>query len=215
MAAIDADREDPHITDLPPDRDPTGDDATIEPVRSVAPGTPRWVMILGLIGVVLIVAFVVQAVLGGGHGPQMHAPSSDAGGQAASSSPSHQTADVGVPVDAAHATRTVEVTALDTLVFEPSTIAVSAGETVTLEITNSGHAAHEFTLGDAAMQQEHTDARAHMPDGMPHDLPNSVRLQPGETKELTWQFSHAGTLEFACHEPGHYEAGMRGQLTVS
>lgn len=132
------------MADLPPDRDPTSDDATSEPVRSAAPGTPRWVLVLGLIAVVLIVAFVVQAVLGGGHGPQMHAPSSDAGGQAASSSPSHQTADVGGQVDGAHATRTVEVTALD-----------------------------------------------------------------------TWQFSHAGTLEFACHEPGHYETGMRGQLIVS
>ena len=203
------------MADQPPDLDNSPADPANGRVGASAPGTPRWVLVLGIIAVVLIVAFVVQAVFGGGHGPQMHAPSGDAGGQAASSSPSHQTADVGRPVDAAHATRTVEVTALDSFVFEPSTIAVSAGETVTFEITNSGHAAHEFTLGDAAMQQEHADAMAHMPDGMPHDLPNSVRLQPGETKELTWQFGHASTIEFACHEPGHYEAGMRGQLTVS
>lgn len=195
------------MADLPPD-------PASEP-RSAAPGTPRWVLVLGVIALILIVAFVVQAVLGGGHGPQMHAPSSDAGGQAASSSPSEGTADVGGPADAAHAARTVEVIALDTMTFEPSTVDVSAGETVTLEITNGGQAAHEFTLGDAAMQQEHADAMAHLPDGMPHDLPNSVRLQPGETKELTWRFGHAGTLEYACHEPGHYEAGMRGQLTVS
>jgi uncharacterized cupredoxin-like copper-binding protein len=203
------------VADLPPDRDTNPDDPAAGTARAPAPGTPRWVLGLGIIAVVLIVAFVVQAVLGGGHGPQMHAPSSDAGGQADSSSPSEGTADVGGPADAAHAARTVEVTALDTMAFEPSTIDVSAGETVTLEITNSGDTAHEFTLGDTAMQQEHADAMAHLPDGMPHDLPNSVRLQPGETKELTWRFGHAGTLEYACHEPGHYEAGMRGQLTVS
>lgn len=203
------------MADLPPDLDTTPDDPAVGRDRSSAPGTPRWVLVLGVIAIVLIVAFVVQAVIGGGHGPGMHAPASGAGGQAASSTPSGETADVGGPADAAHAARTVEVTALDTMAFEPSTIDVSAGETVTLEITNSGQAAHEFTLGDAAMQQEHADAMAHMPDGMPHDLPNSVRLQPGETKQLTWRFGHAGTLEYACHEPGHYEAGMRGQLTVS
>jgi uncharacterized cupredoxin-like copper-binding protein len=65
------------------------------------------------------------------------------------------------------------------------------------------------------MQQEHADAMAHLPEGMPHDLPNSVSLEPGETKELTWRFGHPGTLEYACHEPGHYQAGMRGRLTVS
>jgi uncharacterized cupredoxin-like copper-binding protein len=49
---------------------------------------------------------------------------------------------------------------------------------------------------------------------MAHDLPDSVTLQPGETKQLTWRFSDGGTFEYACHEPGHYEGGMRGQITV-
>jgi uncharacterized cupredoxin-like copper-binding protein len=48
---------------------------------------------------------------------------------------------------------------------------------------------------------------AHMPPGMHHELPNSLSLAPGETKRLTWRFGAAGTLEFACHEPGHYDAG--------
>ena len=85
---------------------------------------------------------------------------------------------------------------------------------MTFVVTNSGQAVHEFTLGDAAMQQDHADDMADMPDGMAHDLPNSVALQPGETKQLTWRFGDGGTFEYACHEPGHYEAGMRGQLTV-
>lgn len=62
----------------PPDLDST-DDVTTEPARSAAPGTPRWVLVLGIIALVLIVAFVVQAVLGGGHGPGMHASSTVAG----------------------------------------------------------------------------------------------------------------------------------------
>ena len=53
-----------------------------------------------------------------------------------------------------------------------------------------------------------------MPVGMRHDQPNSISLEPGETKELTWRFAGAGTLEYACHEPGHYEGGMHGRLVV-
>ena len=31
---------------------------------------------------------------------------------------------------------------------------------------------------------------------------------------MTWRFGAAGAIEYACHEPGHYDAGMRGQITV-
>jgi len=51
--------------------------------------------------------------------------------------------------------------------------------------------------------------------GMKHDDPNSVLVEPGKTAELTWTFSKAGALEFACNIPGHYQAGMVGKLTVS
>jgi uncharacterized cupredoxin-like copper-binding protein len=101
------------------------------------------------------------------------------------------------------------------MAFEPTSLHVSPGEAVTFVVTNAGQSAHEFTLGDAAMQQEHADAMAHMPAGMHHELPNSLSLEPGQTRQLTWRFSEVGTLEFACHEPGHYDAGMRGTITVS
>ncbi|MGY2184993.1 plastocyanin [compost metagenome] len=51
--------------------------------------------------------------------------------------------------------------------------------------------------------------------GMKHDDPNSVLVEPGKTAELTWTFSKATNLEFACNIPGHYQAGMVGKLTVS
>lgn len=50
---------------------------------------------------------------------------------------------------------------------------------------------------------------------MQHDDPNSVLVEPGKTAELTWTFSKAGHLEFACNIPGHYQAGMVGKLNVS
>jgi uncharacterized cupredoxin-like copper-binding protein len=54
-----------------------------------------------------------------------------------------------------------------------------------------------------------------MRGGMKHDDPNSVLVAPGKTAELTWTFSKATHLEFACNIPGHYQAGMVGKLTVS
>lgn len=59
------------MADMPPDIDNLDEPVTGRADAS-APGTPRWVLVLGIVAVVLIVAFVVQAVLGGGHGPQMH-----------------------------------------------------------------------------------------------------------------------------------------------
>ncbi|MNL78605.1 hypothetical protein D3C87_2050360 [compost metagenome] len=53
-----------------------------------------------------------------------------------------------------------------------------------------------------------------MDHAMKHDDPNSVLVEPGKTAELTWIFTKATRLEFACNIPGHYQAGMVGQLTV-
>jgi uncharacterized cupredoxin-like copper-binding protein len=186
-----------------------------EPVTNGPPGTPRWVKALGLAALIAVLLVVVVMLLSGGqHGPGLHAPSINAGAGTLAASGAATARDVGGPAAAGEAARTVEVSALDAMAFEPTTIALSAGETVKFVVTNMGETAHEFTLGDAAMQHEHAEAMAQMPGGMPHDLPNSIRLQPGETKELTWRFGDAGVLEYACHEPGHYDAGMLGQITV-
>jgi uncharacterized cupredoxin-like copper-binding protein len=188
-------------------------DETSDPAAPARPATPRWVKLFGLgaLGFVLVVAGVML-LSGGAHGPGMHTPS---GGRASPSAGTASGTGVGGPADAAHATRSIEVSTHDTMAYEPAAIKVAAGETITFVVTNVGQSTHEFTIGNAAMQQEHADAMAHMPAGMAHDLPNSITLQPGETKELTWQFGHAGPLEYGCHEHGHYDAGMHGQISVS
>ncbi|MBM7059180.1 cupredoxin domain-containing protein [Pseudomonas sp. UL073] len=50
---------------------------------------------------------------------------------------------------------------------------------------------------------------------MKHDDPNSVLVEPGKSAELTWTFSQASGLEFACNIPGHYQAGMVGSLEIT
>ena len=176
-------------------------------------GMPRWVKVFGIIVIVLVLlAVVVLLTGGGGHGPGRHL---GGGGDTAPSSGHQRSGGVGGPADADQAACTVKVATLDAMTFEPSRINVSAGETVTFVVTNTGQAVHDFTLGDAAMQQEHADAMAHIPAGMAHDTPNSITLRRGETKQLIWRFGDTATLEYGCHEPGHYQAGRRGQIIVT
>lgn len=182
-----------------PSVDPgTGDD-TEGVGRGSTTGMPRWVKVFLIVSLVVVFLFVILLLTGGGHGPGRHR--TGGGG------------DAGGPAEAAQAVRTVDVMALDLMTFDPTKI--SAGETVTFLVTNAGKAAHDFTLGDAAMQQSHAEAMAHMPPGMAHDSSNSIALQPGETKGLTWRFGDAATLEYACHQPDHYQAGMRGVITIA
>ncbi|AZF36317.1 Copper tolerance protein [Pseudomonas sp. R4-34-07] len=139
----------------------------------------------------------------------------------------------GQPAAAATAARTVEVTLQD-ISFSPKSLDVKAGETVRFVLVNKGRLLHEFNLGDAAMHAEHQKEMLQMQasgmltatgmgemdhskmdhGAMKHDDPNSVLVEPGKTAELTWKFSKATDLEFACNLPGHYQAGMVGKLTV-
>ncbi|MNR52279.1 hypothetical protein D3C85_1720920 [compost metagenome] len=50
---------------------------------------------------------------------------------------------------------------------------------------------------------------------MEHDEPSKVSLAPGGKGEVIWHFSKAGTVNFACLHPGHYDAGMKGQIKVA
>ena len=123
----------------------------------------------------------------------------------------------GQPAAAADADRVIEIDANDTLTFDASEITVAAGETITFRITNTGNIAHDFTLGDQETQDKHEAEMAeNMENGetMSHDDPNAVVLAAGETKELTWHFSEAGTVLIGCHQPGHYAAGMAGTVTI-
>ena len=119
----------------------------------------------------------------------------------------------GEPADPAGTTRTIEIGTTDDLAFIPADLTVTAGETITFRIVNEGTIAHDFTLGDEATQAEHEEEMAEMA-GMDHDQPNAVTVAAGETKEITWTFSEAGTVLYGCHQPGHYDAGMKGQISV-
>lgn len=115
------------------------------------------------------------------------------------------------------AARTVRVTMSDDMSYQPDAFAFDAGDSVTFEVTNVGAVRHEFFIGDVAEHDEHAaemreGAGAHSDDA--HANPASISVDPGESETLTYAFEEAGQLEVGCHEPGHYEAGMRAPITV-
>ena len=118
----------------------------------------------------------------------------------------------GHPGNAVKVKRTIALSATD-IKFAPLHITVTAGETVKFEIANNGKLNHEFILGSAPEQAEHDKEMAAMA-GMKMTHTNGVSMAPGKTGMLIWTFTKPGTLQYACHVPGHYAAGMVGQLTI-
>lgn len=122
----------------------------------------------------------------------------------------------GEPADPADATRSVEVTLSNALVFEPAAFEAEVGEVITFTITNTGDIEHEFVLGDDAAQEAMAESMAAGEDhAHAGDMSNAVTIHGGETAELTWRFTTPGTVLIGCHVAGHWEAGMRGEVNVS
>lgn len=134
---------------------------------------------------------------------------------------------------AADVTRTISVAMKDNY-YEPESIQVKEGETVRFTVKNEGTLVHEFNIGTPSMHESHQDEmmmmvqhgviggghidhdKMNMDMGnghtMKHDDPNSVLLEPGDSREIVWKFSERANLEFACNVPGHYQAGMAGVI---
>jgi len=147
-----------------------------------------------------------------------HSGGHDDGHASAESDDHHDEMAIGSPGDASKASRTIDVTMKETddgaMVFEPAVIEVKRGETVRFAITNKGVLEHEFVMDASPEIAEHKDLMRRFPEMM-HDDANAVRLEPGAAGEIIWSFTKAGSFEFACLIPGHYEMGMHGPLTVS
>lgn len=139
------------------------------------------------------------------HGPQPHAPRSEA-------LPPVQT-DWGIAGVPRAAKRTIDVVMGDDMRFSPSRIDVRLGETLRFRIRNTGRLMHEFVIGTPAENAKHAELMVKYPD-MAHDEPYMAHVAPGQTGEIVWRFNRAGTFEFACLIAGHYAAGMVGTIHV-
>jgi uncharacterized cupredoxin-like copper-binding protein len=115
---------------------------------------------------------------------------------------------VGPDVPAVGATaspRLVEVAMSDQLKFMPDQIPVTPGETVTFLLTNEGTAVHEFAVGPSdKVDADEVDGKL---------VVEADEIDRHRIKTVTYTFDGPGPYAFACHEPGHFEAGMRGTIT--
>jgi azurin len=127
----------------------------------------------------------------------------------------------------ASAQRTVELVASDDLVYRPATITATPGESirVVLRVTSSMakmQRAHTFVLLAPG-----TDPGSFVNEGALHRstdfiapalagkvLAKTPMAGVGETVEVTLTAPGPGTYPFVCTFPGHFMAGMSGNLVV-
>lgn len=138
----------------------------------------------------------------------------DKGGPPHSHDTSHHSA--GEPGDPKKPARVVQVIMKEDdgkMMFIPNKIEVRRGEQIKFIIRNAGEIDHEFVLATREANQKHAEEMRKNPD-MEHEDPNMAKLAPKKSGELVWKFTKAGTFEFGCLMPGHYEAGMIGTVIV-
>lgn len=139
------------------------------------------------------------------HGDKKHAAAAPAAAQ--------QTA-WGIAGKPAQATRTITLDMTDAMRFTPDNLTVQEGKTVRFVVRNKGRMLHEMVIGTPDELAKHAALMARFPN-MQHDEAYMVHVDPGRTGEIVWHFNRAGSFEFACLIAGHYQAGMRGTITVN
>jgi uncharacterized cupredoxin-like copper-binding protein len=154
---------------------------------------------------------------GGGHDHASHshgaAPAPAAAALSVPSSSdtvsSQPTASASVPV------RELRIEMDDTMRFSPSVLTVVAGEPVKLVVVNRGKLTHELVIGTAAELAHHQREMKSGSTAHHHHSDSAISVEAGQSREVVRSFDKSGELGIACFEPGHYEAGMKGTLTVS
>lgn len=126
----------------------------------------------------------------------------------------HDESAVGEPGKAARVSRTVRIDMTDTMRYTPSNIEAKQGDTIRFVIRNSGKVKHELVLGTEKELKEHYEVMKKFPE-MEHADANMVTVAPGKTGEVIWRFTKSGKIDFACLQPGHYDAGMKGLVSVA
>ncbi|HSB22443.1 MAG TPA: cupredoxin family protein [Burkholderiaceae bacterium] len=109
--------------------------------------------------------------------------------------------------------RTIRIEMTDTMRYTPAQVTIKRGQTVRFVLHNGGKLLHEMVLGTTEALKEHAELMKRFPE-MEHTDPNMAHVKPGATGQIVWQFTQAGEFEFACLQPGHYETGMVGRVSV-
>ncbi len=97
----------------------------------------------------------------------------------------------------------VQITLSEFKIDAPQTT-FTTGTSYRFVIKNEGTISHDWAI----MPRGETDASGALVQVDEEQLP------PGATVSREFTFAQAGDFEFACHVPGHYEAGMLLPITV-
>lgn len=128
--------------------------------------------------------------------------------------------------------RTVEIAMVD-LAYAPTAVSVRSGETVEFVFVNDGAVRHEAIFGNETEQAEH-GALMRQSDGSDMDGMDMggetdaagepvhdgavapLVIEPGasETVIVTFDDDNTSSTVIGCHEPGHWEAGMRVDVSI-
>ena len=155
----------------------------------------------------LMLALSGSLALADGSGEHSHHQAMNAGAMGEAS-------DFGKPGVATGVKRTIEISMGDNMRFTPDNIQIRQGETIRFTLKNTGATQHEMVLGTADDVREHAEMMKKMPN-MQHTDANIVRVEPGKSGDIIWNFDLEGEFQFACLMPGHREAGMTGSITVT
>jgi uncharacterized cupredoxin-like copper-binding protein len=124
-----------------------------------------------------------------------------------------ESSSIGQPGIAKNVSRTIQVGMTDNMKFNPNSLQVKQGETIRFVVKNMGKTKHEMVLGTDQDLKEHYKQMMKFPE-MEHAEPNMVSLGANQTGEIIWQFTKSGKVQFACLQPGHYDAGMKGSISI-
>lgn len=125
--------------------------------------------------------------------------------------------DGGTASGGSKAAKAVEIKMIDTA-YEPDEIEVAKGQEVRLVFVNDGKLRHEAYVGDPDEQKDHEEKMSAGAGSGDHNMGGGnpkVTVEPGKEGDLTYRFEEAGTFEIGCHEPGHYDAGMKITVVVT
>ena len=95
--------------------------------------------------------------------------------------------------------------------FVPATVRARPGQTITFVVRNDDPIDHEVIIGPPDVQRRHEAGREREHHG---EIPGEVSVPAGGERRTTYRFPTAGPVELACHLPGHYAYGMRGEVQV-
>ena len=153
----------------------------------------------------LLLAVFLAVPLAHAHGEKTHA--------AVAAAVAEQTA-WGIAGKPERITRTITLDMTDAMRFTPDTLTVQEGDTVRFIAQNADRMLHEMVIGTPGALAKHAAMMARFPN-IEHNEPYMVHVDPGKNGEIVWHFNRAGSFEFACLLAGHYQAGMRGTITVT